>query len=548
MTEGQIRDIVIKTLKSEFPDIRRVLYGGTVKNITDPLNSGRIRVMPDPPINIPQVLKAYDNLKDSKGNSILDSSSQDVSEAAKFTDNDPFVFLPLLPLNLNLTPSVGEYVHIIYMDIENNPQKRNQFYIPAFKASPMNLKRETSLVTKSLMGEGMNFSKPLEIKDKTGEFKSNLSKGVFAELEDVGIYAKGRSDIILKDNEVLIRSAKTKKLDQIQLPEVNEKRSFLQLSNFDLSTQKQPKITKTNIVPVKSYVTKLIEYDIENIESSNSVSPSGEVLVAKYTGNITIYGLPNIPITEVTKFNENTPIPPSFATPIFYYQFTALPMSSIIPLINSAIKGLNDGKVDFSGTTYVQPSDSSQFPFYFRPSQNLSKYIDILRSYDPVIAAKAEINLVELRTGVKFLGSIGLNGSGLVSAKGIMGLPFKKVTETLQTNSTQVGNSGYSILGSDYVYLLSHNTVIDGKQKVNIGKTTVYGIDEKELSTTIQANTEGLVRGSSLKELLNAIVNFLISHGHPYHQLPPIPQGVEEITKQMAQFDTKIINQNIRIN
>ena len=531
MTEGQIREIVIKTLKSEFPDIRRVLYGGTVKNITDPLNSGRIRVMPDPPINIPQVLKAYDNLKDSKGNSILDSSSQDVSEAAKFTDNDPFVFLPLLPLNLNLTPSVGEYVHIIYMDIENNPQKRNQFYIPAFKASPMNLKRETSLVTKSLMGEGMNFSKPLEIKDKTGEFKSNLSKGVFAELEDVGIYAKGRSDIILKDNEVLIRSAKTKKLSPVLLPEVNEKRSFLQLSNFDLSTQKQPKITKTNIVPVKSYVTKLIEYEIENIENEFDV----------FTGNITIYGLPNIPITEVTKFNENTPLPANFSTPIFLYQFSQTPMSGVTSLINSVISGLNNGKVDISGTTYEQPSDSSQFPFYFRPSKNL-------QSPSFALNGQSILNIQRLRTGVKFLGSIGLNGSGLVSAKGIMGLPFKKVTETLQTNSTQVGNSGYSVLGSDYVYLLSHNTVIDGKQKVNIGKTTVYGIDEKELSTTIQANTEGLVRGSSLKELLNAIVNFLISHGHPYHQLPPIPQGVEEITKQMAQFDTKIINQNIRIN
>ncbi len=33
---------------------------------------------------------------------------------------------------------------------------------------------------------------------------------MFAELQDVGIYSKGRSDLILKDNEILIRSAKTK--------------------------------------------------------------------------------------------------------------------------------------------------------------------------------------------------------------------------------------------------------------------------------------------------------------------------------------------------
>jgi hypothetical protein len=70
-------------------------------------------------------------------------------------------------------------------------------------------------------------------------------------------------------------------LDQIQLPEVNDKRSFLQLSNFDLSTQKQQPFTKTSIVPVKSFVSKLIEYDIENIENQYNA----------FTGNIKIYEL-----------------------------------------------------------------------------------------------------------------------------------------------------------------------------------------------------------------------------------------------------------------
>lgn len=39
-------------------------------------------------------------------------------------------------------------------------------------------------------------------------FKQGLSKGVFMELGDVGIYSKGRSDLILKDSEILIRSCK----------------------------------------------------------------------------------------------------------------------------------------------------------------------------------------------------------------------------------------------------------------------------------------------------------------------------------------------------
>ena len=538
MTEGEIKKIVIDTVKNAFPDSKRVMYGGTVIDIQDPLNVGRIRVTPDPPENVIQILKAYENVKDTTGNSILDATGQDVDEKYKFTDNDPFVYIPLLPLYINVTPSIGEYVHILYMDIENNPKRRNQFYIPGPKASPMDLQREVALVSKSLMGEGMNFAKPLEIKDKNGNFKQNLSKGVFAELQDVGIYSKGRSDLILKDNEILIRSAKTKELNYAKFPEVNEKRSFIQLSNFDLSTKTEPEITKKKTVLVKSFVTKLIEYDIENLENEYDA----------FTGSIKIFGLPNIPITQSINFNENTVIPPSFETPIFYYQFNALPMSSVTSLVNTVIKGLNDGVVSISGTTYEQPSDSSQFPFYFRPSKNLNSYINTLANFDAGISANAKLNLLKLRSGVKFLGSIGLNGCGLVSDKGKMGLPFKQEETRFKYNSTKVGTNGYSIIGSEFVYLLSHNTVIDGKQKVDLGKTTVYGLQESDLSTTIKQNTEGLVRGDALKELLNSIVNFLISHGHPYHQLPPTPQGVEEITKNMAQFDTKIINQNIRIN
>jgi hypothetical protein len=538
MTEGEIKKLIIDTVNGVFPDSKRIMYGGTVRDIDDPLNVGRIRVLPDPPENVPQILKAYENVKDTTGNSVLNDTDDDVNEKAKFTDNDPFVYIPLLPLYVNITPSVGEYVHIIYMDIQNNPKRRNQFYIPGPKASPMNLQREVSLVSKSLMGEGMNFAKPLEIKDKNGSFKQGLSKGVFAELGDVGIYSKGRSDLILKDSEILIRSAKTKELNQNKFPEVNEKRSFIQLSNFDLTTKTEPEITRKQTVLVKSFVTKLIEYDIENLDNQYD----------SFTGSISLYGLPNIPITQSINFNENTVIPPSFTTPIFYYQFIGLPMSSVTSLINTVIQGLNDGSISISGSTYEQPSDSSQFPFYFRPSKNINAYINNLSNYDSGIAANAKLNLVKLRTGVKFLGSVGLNGSGLVSDKGKMGLPFRQEETKFRYNSTKVGNNGYSVIGSEYVYILSHNTVIDGKQKVDLGKTTVYGLEEKNLSTTIKENTEGLVRGDSLKELLNSIVNFLISHGHPYHQLPPTPQGVDEITKNMAQFDTKIINQNIRIN
>ena len=161
---------------------------------------------------------------------------------------------------------------------------------------------------------------------------------------------------------------------------------------------------------------------------------------------------------------------------------------------------------------------------------------------------QSKLNLVNLRSGVQFLGSIGGNGVGLVSDKNKMGLPFRDETQSITYKTTTPGNISYGVVGSDNLYLLSYNSVIPGKTKIDLGKTTVYGITEKSLSTDFKDNTEGLVRGDSLKELLNAMINFLISHGHPFHGMPPIPTGSDEILKQIAQFDTKIINQNIRIN
>lgn len=58
----------------------------------------------------------------------------------------------------------------LYGYSEQSKKKKPILYSRSKSAFPMNLQREVSLVSKSLMGEGMNFMKPLEIKDKNGRF------------------------------------------------------------------------------------------------------------------------------------------------------------------------------------------------------------------------------------------------------------------------------------------------------------------------------------------------------------------------------------------
>ena len=527
-------------LRNWLGENKKIIYGGIVQKGTDDIMIGRIRVFPDHE-NVQQILNSYKG-KQIKNKDILNPNGTDINEDFFFTDDDPFSYLPLLPLNFNYIPKEGEYVHIIYSNANYNQGRKDQFYMPGPKSTPRNLEKENDITTRSVLSEGANIASQDSIKSKNGEYRNKLSKGVFAEPGDIGIYSQGRSDIILKDDEILIRSLKTKTLYHDTEPLVNEKRSFIQVSNFSRSSKIEP--VKEFITPrvIKTFITKLIEYDILNIDNPLQI----------YTGSVSIYNVPGIALTDVTTFNESTELPQQFMTPVFRVNFQGENIARVINIINTVIRGLNEGSFTVSGTTelsYQQSEDSSQFPYYFRPAKairNLRPGIDDVVSITNSVIIKTAVGLFNPSgSGVQTLMNI---GSGLISGKDTLGLPleFTKTNESSITRNNQ--GVGYSVIGSENIYLLSHNTVIPGKTKIVLDNETVYGINEESLSTSYKQNTEGLVRSEALKQLLNLIVQFLVSHGHPYHGMPPIPQGVPEILQEFGLYDTKIVNQNIRIN
>jgi hypothetical protein len=506
----------------------RVIFGGVVQEGDDDLNIGRVRVFPDH-----EVIKEKLRSIDAK---YLNSSQTDIAENYRFTDFDPFVFIPLLPFNLNYVPSEKEYVHIFYTNSQENPGRKNQFYIPGPNSSPMNLSFESEKETRKIMGFGANIRQNLAIKDKTGKFRNKKSEGVFANKEDIGIYSKGRSDIILKDTEVLIRAAKTNNLQENKFPEKNQNRSFLQLSYFENERFEDPSKILTKIVEQNNNLKKLIEYDIiAGLDNDFDV----------YSGNVKIYNVPNIALTETSTFSEKTELPSQFMTPVFTSTFTGISgQTNVVNIINSIIKGLNDGKVvdNLTGST-VSFSEDVRFPFFYRPAKALLSQSDALKN-DINIANRVNQILLQISYSPSSL----KKGSGLLSGFNDSGPKYKTQTEVIKQYRYETSPVGFSVMGSDNIFLLSHKTSIPGKVKVDLGENTVYGIDRSLLYDSYKTNTEGLVRGEALKQLINVIVNFLISHQHPYHGTPPIPQGVEEIQSELQQFDTKIINQNIRIN
>jgi hypothetical protein len=527
-------------------DNHRILFGGKVIDISDPDLRGRIRVKPE----WEQYQQIVSSLKDIfiNGKSVLNDEKTDIrqefwyKEYTKPAFSDPFVFLSFLPVHLNLIPAVNDYVHLIYYNWSENTGRKNQFYMKGPISTMMALSKENSDKSKSTLASGSNVKPGKPLKSSTG-FYNSLTKGVFAEPEDYALYSKGRSDIILKDTEILLRSKKTPILNSNDYPVVNTKRSFLQLSNFDTRTTKSPKKTITQSNKVSEQILKLVEYQITYGLDS---------LTGPFSGIIDIYNLPGRdPETLTNKFSSQTVITGSSYNSFSHEFLNIGTIEEVAVIINKVISGLNDGRIDLQ---YITPRQTlnvtdKRFPFYYRPSIATQKI-----SNGPEGNRKANVDkLIGL---INFPKSQTNNaGSGLISSKNKYGLQTVSKKTSYTPIKIENGDFGYTVLGSDKIFIVSNSSQIPNYPKIELNTSEVYGINEPTLSGNYYESTNSMVRGEALKDLLTLMMNFLLNHTHMYHRDTPYeytydtsPTTKTQLDSEFKLFDNKVLNQNIRIN
>jgi hypothetical protein len=513
-----------------------VIFQGFVINNQDPLMLGRIRAVPINQTESALLPQDWNPEKDI------------------WTQKDPLIFLPLLPYYVSQVPRVDEYIHIFYYNT-SQVVDNTKFYIQGPITRPQNNFFENWHNSESMLATGPFLKQANNIKDPlTFEIKGD-AKGIYPEPGDNAILGRGTSDIIVKENEVLIRAGKNvpTQTANFNIPTPKQNRSFLQLSSYPKELQKKPPVTKELEVQKTLLVKNLVEWQITSAITTTALTINNTVTAyTVYDGFVSLYSL--IPNEEVKTSNiqMNSYLEPYKGSELYTINFSSLTLYDGSKLINQFITGVNKGKITIDGyPQYPYNTDGkleNQFPFYFRPTRN---NVEKLSS-----SGTTSFNMVnDFFRRIKLLPSDVLFGSVLVWSQNRVGQQLSKQEVTLQETIYKSNSVSYGALTSDILYLLSHKSQIPSRQKINLlPKETLYGMSQQYFIDNVSPNTEPMVRGYQLMELLNQMVEFMMGHVHNINEAPiPVTKAeggvdIRKIKALVNNADQTILNQYIRIN
>ena len=503
---------------------RPIFFQVLVLDNNDPLMLGRIRgtLITD---NYADLIRSFD---DPPWNEAKDA----------WTSRDPFIFNPLLPYFIYQVPKVNELVQIMYVNRDFKYQ--NQFYVQNSFYSPTSSYFTYQEGANKFTGTGMQIENPKPLKT-SGVFSENgIHEGVFPEPGDNAILGRGSADLIVKENEVLLRAGKFQG-EQLQpniVPVANQQRGFLQLSRFP--SVKIPLDPKTYLeIEEKVLINRyLVEWSIDNPENTHD----------SFTGAVYLYQLKPDLSTNTQNVTVNSVINENLKTLVTFQEFLGLTKIDTVNYINNFIKSCNSDFVTKEGNQLFPATLTDRYPIFYRPNNRTYSYMSP-EKIGPSIEA---VNVSNIYSQIKLTAALEQSGYGLIYQKDTVGTPMDTKTIVVPQSKYYGTPQTYSALGGDKLFLLSHQTSIPGKKKINFDDT-LYGISNDKFSDDIMPNTSSTVRGEELLELINLITRFLLTHTHAYPGLPPISKTQDgtsstQILTELQNAVTKILNENIRIN
>jgi hypothetical protein len=199
---------------------------------------------------------------------------------------------------------------------------------------------------KKMLSSGDRIKDSQAILNNDGTYKKKESKGVFPEAKDHGILGRGSADIIIKEDELLIRAGKTNRLSKTALPVANTTRAFLQLSKF---TQKKEELEPETQIKTKTevkVVQKMVVWDITNLENQQNA----------FTGSVGLYTVKpnektnssNFKVHTITQISNGT----DYSGPLELVSFRGVTFDEAVTTINDFIVGVFD---QFKNSKFADP-------------------------------------------------------------------------------------------------------------------------------------------------------------------------------------------------
>lgn len=506
-----------------------IFFQCRVLNTEDPMMLGRIRGV--------RLIDNYDDILKSI------TSPPWNQEKDIWTSRDPFIFNALLPYFVYSVPKVDELVQVIY--VNKDFQYQNQYYVQNTFSSPTATFKEFYFGGNKFTGTGMQIKNPKPLKNQDGTFTDqSVHKGVFPQPGDNALLGRGSADVIVKQDEVLIRAGKFKG-EQLQpnvIPVANQQRGFLQLSKFQSILQNlEPKVyfeLQENVLLTKY----LIEWAVINPENIQD----------KFTGSVYLYQLkPDVSVNS-KNISVDSVIPENLKKLVATENFSQLSKIQVIKFINDFIKTCNETDTTRSGVKlFSDNSATNKFPIYYRPNTIMYSKLNPSTPLGSGATSTEISNISDIYKGVKLNPAL-VGGYGLIYTKGKVGIPKNAIKRVAKQQKYINQESSYGALGSDTLFLVSHNSQIPGKGKINFDDT-LYGISSEKFANEFLPKTSSMVRGEELLELINLIVRFLVTHTHAYPGLPPVPvtqdgSNTQAILTELQNAVNKILSKNIRLN
>jgi hypothetical protein len=272
----------------------------------------------------------------------------------------------------------------------------------------------------------------------------------------------------------------------------------------------------------------------------------------KFTGTVYLYQLKPDPTVNSKNISVDSPISETLKKLVASENFSQLSIRDTIKFINNFIVTCNTKNVTESGVKLFNDNNTSnKFPIYYRPNPLMYSKLNPSSSLGSSATSAEVKNISEIYKGIKLTPAL-KGGYGLIYAKGKVGIPKTPIKNVSKQQKYVNQESSYGALGSDTLFLVSHNSQIPGKGKINFDDT-LYGITAEKFTNEFLPKTSSMVRGEELMELIDLIVRFLVTHTHAYPGLPPVQVTQDGTTAQAILTElqnavNKILNGNIRLN